>query len=233
MPESTMRWRSFNEKKPYLMCAVFSLVLVGFAVGFLFEKLAQSKQTALDNIQPTLQQAQEKANRMDQAYGKEKAAKAEAAQIAEWMQDRYYWGDVLSAMRLALIRSENDVQKKLSAEKPGVQAGIWIEQMTTMATANGMSQTPVGPSTEAQGTGQPTNPNTFTLVCRAISLQAVDPSANSDMAYAVQNELQASTYFDPGNTLLAGNISPDDANKTFTFGVNVALTNAPQIMPQQ
>jgi hypothetical protein len=29
-----------------------------------------------------------------------------------------------------LIRSEDDVKKKLSAQRPGVEAGIWIEQMT-------------------------------------------------------------------------------------------------------
>src|SRR5579872_7283261 len=43
MPESTVRWRTFNEKKPYFTATVFSLVAVAFAVGFLFEKLAKSK----------------------------------------------------------------------------------------------------------------------------------------------------------------------------------------------
>jgi hypothetical protein len=151
------------------------------------------------------------------------------------MQAQYYWGDVLAETRMALIRAENDVVKKLSAEKPGVEAGIWIEQMTTIPTGLGMAgipgQMPPGmpgmpPGGMAMGTTQTTN--SITLVCRAVSLQDVDPSANSDMAYAVQNELQASKYFDPKGTALAGNISPDDANRTFTFGVNLALTNPPQ-----
>ncbi len=47
------------------------------------------------------------------------------------MQQRYYWGDFLAEMRRALIRSEDDVEKKLSAQKPGVEVGIWIEQMTS------------------------------------------------------------------------------------------------------
>ena len=59
------------------------------------------------------------------------------------------------------------------------------------------------------------------------------PKLTSEIAYAVQNELQASKYFDPKGTALAGNISPDDANRTFTFGVNLALTNPPQFtLPQ-
>src|SRR5262249_436636 len=32
MPDSTLRWRAFNEKKPYFMATVYSLVLVAFAV---------------------------------------------------------------------------------------------------------------------------------------------------------------------------------------------------------
>ena len=34
MPDSTLRWQSFNQKKPYLIATVVSLVLVTFAVGF-------------------------------------------------------------------------------------------------------------------------------------------------------------------------------------------------------
>ena len=34
MPDSTLRWQAFNEKKPYFMATLFSLVLVAFAVDF-------------------------------------------------------------------------------------------------------------------------------------------------------------------------------------------------------
>src|SRR5271170_2228677 len=44
MPESTLRWQALNQKKPYLVATVFSLVLVTFAIGFLFQELAASKQ---------------------------------------------------------------------------------------------------------------------------------------------------------------------------------------------
>jgi hypothetical protein len=134
-------------------------------------------------------------------------------------------------MRLALIQAEFDVEKKLSAEKPGVQSGIWIEQMTTLGTGGS------GPNTQANMTpgamnnstpGTIQSGNTILLVCRAVSLQNVDASANSDMAYAVENELQASKYFDPKTTALAGNISPDDPDGTFTFGINVTLSTPPQ-----
>jgi type IV pilus assembly protein PilM len=228
MPESTVRWRNFNEKKPYLLCTVFSLVLVGFAVGFLFQELAESKVSEMNKIAPELEKANAKVDKMKHAYGQEQQAQKEADQISAWMENRYYWADVLAATREALIRAENDTQKKLSADKPDVQAGIWIEQMTTMGgvLVPGMANQQAMQNNSQMGTTQ--GGNTVTVTCRAVSLQAVDASANSGMAYAVQNELQACKYFDPKATTLAGNISPDEADGTFTFGVNVTLLNPPQ-----
>src|SRR5713226_7358548 len=43
MPESTLRWQAFNQKKPYFIATVFSLVLVVAAMGLLFDKLADVK----------------------------------------------------------------------------------------------------------------------------------------------------------------------------------------------
>src|SRR5882672_3952499 len=40
MPESTLSWVQFNQKKPYFIATVFSLVLVVFASSLLFKKLA-------------------------------------------------------------------------------------------------------------------------------------------------------------------------------------------------
>src|SRR6266849_7031310 len=52
MPDSTLRWQAFNQKKPYFMATVFSLVLVAGAVGFLFQKLAESKESAVKDLEP-------------------------------------------------------------------------------------------------------------------------------------------------------------------------------------
>src|SRR5579872_2126505 len=43
MPDSTLNWIQFNQKKPYFIATVFSLVLVVFSSGWLFSKLAKSK----------------------------------------------------------------------------------------------------------------------------------------------------------------------------------------------
>src|SRR5437899_6490386 len=40
MPESTLKWQRFNQKKPYFMATVFSLVAVVAAMGCIFTELA-------------------------------------------------------------------------------------------------------------------------------------------------------------------------------------------------
>jgi len=151
MPDSTLRWQSFNQKKPYLIATVVSLVLVTFAVGFLFEKLAGNKEAEIARLEPQVNELSNKSERFKQAYARLQQTQKEADQIAAYMQDRFYWGDFLAEMRGALIRSEYETEKKLSAQKPGVEAGIWIEQITTSdaLNANGanamMGMPPPGP----------------------------------------------------------------------------------------
>ncbi len=233
MPESTLRWQAFNERKPYFMVTVFSLVVVAFAVGFLFEKLAQAKEKEIQDLQPEVEQIQAKFESFNRVYSKLQVTQAEAGQITAWMEDRYYWGDVLAQLRGALIRSEDDIKKKLSAQKPGVEAGIWIEQLSsdpnlgalsTGTPGRGNMPQPAGAS-DANGAGQPADGSVITLVCRAVNLTSVDPSANSEIAYAVENELKACPIFDPKTTQLTGQITPDDVSGTFTFGVTVTLLN--------
>ena len=255
MPESTLRWQSFNQKKPYLIASVFSLVLVLFAIGFLFQKLAANKEAEAANLDPKVQELNNKSTNFKSAYGKLQKAQKEADQITTWMQQRYYWGDFLADMRRALLRSEDSIKKKLSAQKPNVEAGIWIETLTADSNLGGMSaaaggapppmpmpggfperipmrpgdmpQPPMEATPQAGAVAGQANTNTITMICRAVSLTSVDPAANSAIAYAVESEIKNSPFVDPKATSLVGNIVPDDVTGTFTFTVNVAPTNLP------
>ena len=260
MPESTLRWQAFNERKPYFIATVFSVVLVAFAVGFLYEKLAQTKEADISDLEPKLAQIQAKSDSFSKVYGKLQTAQKEAGQVTTWMEQRYYWGDVLAQMRGALIRSEADIKKKLSVQRPGIEAGVWIEQFTSDPNLGnavvqqitdpyrqnpypqpypqpyperGPQPYPPQPGPEQ---GVPASPGTgttngvITLVCRAVNLTSVDPSANSEIAFEVERELKSATnYFDPKTTSLTGQMTTDEASGTFTFGLTVGLVNPLQL----
>src|ERR1035437_470912 len=128
MPESTLRWQSFNQKKPFFIATVFSLVLVILAMGFLFERLAGVKTAVLDKVKGDVGPEQTKEVKFKKGYADLKKTQEEVDQVVSWMRDRYYWADVLSELRQVLIRVEQTTKSKLRTD-----AGVWIEQYITAA----------------------------------------------------------------------------------------------------
>ena len=128
MPESTLRWQSFNQKKPYLIATVFSLVLVVFASGWLFGKLAEVKQgeiTKLEDGKDGIPALQAKAEKFRKAYHQDLAkARSQANQVADWIEARFFWVDTCRAMRAAFIAAEAKTKAKI-----GRDTGVWIESM--------------------------------------------------------------------------------------------------------
>jgi hypothetical protein len=61
------------------------------------------------------------------------------------------------------------------------------------------------------------------LICRGVSLSAVNPSANVDIAYTLEAELKADPMVDPVGTKLQPQINVDETTGTFTFGIVLAL----------
>src|SRR5437016_828748 len=50
MPKSSLKRQQFNQKKPYLMAAVFCLILVVFAYGWFYGQVADRKKAALEEL---------------------------------------------------------------------------------------------------------------------------------------------------------------------------------------
>jgi hypothetical protein len=129
IPESTRRMQSFGEKKPYLIAAVFSLVAVVGAMGLLFQNLANVKEDELQkNVLPKLDPLRQREVEFNNQYRALNATTNELHQLAGWMTGRYYWGDVLSEIRAALVRTERECKEK----KLGVETGVWVEQFLTV-----------------------------------------------------------------------------------------------------
>ena len=282
MPDSTLRWQSFNQKKPYFIATVFSLVIMSFAVGYLFERLAGVKKDQQVKLEETIKPLQKNEVTFKKEYGQLKKAQQDLEQITTWMDDRYYWAEILKELRLVLIRAEDVAKKKL-----GTDTGIWIEKMESMTPATSAEADasappqarpmyergpmtpeqiafakryglPAGPryapppppsaevapappppvapppegaspgtalgATDAATPGATNEIAKVTLLCRAVSLAYVAPNADPTIAYAVQNELRASTnLFDPKETKLGEQMNPDQNQDTNTFTFNVTL----------
>lgn len=128
MPDSTLRWQSFNQKKPYFLATLGSLVLMALAVGFLFDKLAVVKKDELEKIQPLIDQLKAKENSFAKVNGELKRTKEKLEQESLWLEERFFWADILRELRGALIQAEDMTRRKF-----GHDTGVWIETMNSLA----------------------------------------------------------------------------------------------------
>src|SRR6266705_1849555 len=94
MPDSTLKWQAFNQKKPYFIATVFSLVIMSFAVGYLFERLAWVKREQQVKLDEQIKPLQQKEIQFNKVYGELKKTQQDLEQITTWMEDRYYWAEI-------------------------------------------------------------------------------------------------------------------------------------------
>jgi type IV pilus assembly protein PilM len=229
MPDSTLRWQSFNQKKPYLIATVVSMVLVTFAVGFLFQKLADNKRTEIDRLEPQVETLSHKMDTFKGAYAKMQASKKNAEQVATWMQRRYYWGDFLGELRRSLIRSEEDVRKKVSAQKSGVDVGIWVEQLTPPGGgANGGAT--AGAATPTQPMGYPQGMQRYmsSRYANMAAQQAPPPAADSSAAAGPNTN--AITLLCRAVSLKL-TVDPSANNKDIAYVVRDQIAASPMVNP--
>jgi type IV pilus assembly protein PilM len=126
MPESTLKWQSFNQKKPYLIATVFSLVAVVAAIGLLFKQLASAKQGALDKVHPEVENQERQAQKLTTATTDLKKTQRDVDQFVTWLNDRNYWPAVMTELRNALLTVEREKEGTLHTP-----TGIWIESFVT------------------------------------------------------------------------------------------------------
>src|SRR6185369_344875 len=120
----------------YFIATVLTLVLGIAAMGYLFNSLAEVKSGEYAKVHPDVEAAQRRSESMKREYGTNlKKAQQEVNQVVEWMDDRFYWADVFSELRAALIRAEDATRSKFHTD-----TGIWIEEFISASAKEGEQQ---------------------------------------------------------------------------------------------
>lgn len=250
MPKSSLKRQEFNQKKPYLVASVFCLILVVFAFGWFYERVADEKQKALDQLKPKVDQLKRDDQKTKDGVAALKRIQGEADNYFEWMEDRFYWASLLTTLRDSLIAVEDKKEKEFNTK-----TGVWIEKFTPVVPVGYlMASAPAGmftqmaaqpaaapAATPPPGRGQRggaaraasarasaggTNQiDTVLLTCRSVNLTSVKSDANTVLAEALAEELRSRTnQFVADGTKVTGDIAGGDVtNLTFTFQVTVKL----------
>jgi type IV pilus assembly protein PilM len=160
MPDSTLNWVQFNQKKPYFIATVFSLVLVVILSSFVFNKLTEINRQELVKLTQDIEPLQTRQQQFIKAQADLKKAHQDAAQFAGWIDQRYYWADILTELHNVLVQVEATTGGKLHTP-----TGVWIERFITtqpsaddLAAAGASSGFPnqfTPPGGDAPGAGPP------------------------------------------------------------------------------
>src|SRR6059036_1277742 len=127
MPKSSLKRQQFNQKKPYFIATVFSLVAVVLAYGWFYAKVADIKRDSLARINEKVEPLKQKETELQVEYDKLQKLNRESGQLTEWMEQRFFWPDVLTELRRLLMAAEAN-RKQVMA---GTENGVWIERFTS------------------------------------------------------------------------------------------------------
>jgi hypothetical protein len=249
MPESTRKWRAFNEKKPFLIATVFTMVAVVAVLGLLFSQLADVKAAKLAAITPKVTAMTAKDQEFSRAKSDLDAQMKQLDQLGALTADRYYWADTIPDFSKVLMHVEEVTSNKWHAAVGGTPAvGVWIDQFATPAAPDGAvdqqyanSGNPsVGmamekmieekynvpvPAADAGAAPAAPSPGVSTVFVVFRAVKGPNDSLNSELMYALLDALKASPAVDPKLTQQGDKVISDDPSSpyTFTFAVKVAL----------
>jgi hypothetical protein len=270
LPKSSLKRQQFDQKKPYLLASLFSLVGVVAALGFFARSVGNDKESALNQIVEKVEPLQSKEQQLNSANATLKKAEEEASYYRDWLHAKFRWVDLFGELRNALLAAEE------KAKPPGVDVGIWVESMrmgdvvkefadsqeapaeeeqkpasfgmspelmkryglipTTPVAAegdggdgSGGDAAPAAASAKKKKSGSTNEVSEISLVFRAVNLANLSPTNNLHITASVEQELRASPLFDPENTRLGKQPTPEEGAPTFTFEMTLGLKNPIQL----
>jgi type IV pilus assembly protein PilM len=125
VPKSIRKRQMFEQKKPYFIAAIFSLVLAVFAYGWFYDRIAAVKAASLQEIGQEVAPLKRYEDQLVRHENAIKRSQAEIEAYTEWTRQRMFWGDLLTELRLILMRTEQAVGQG------GMEAGVWIHALAT------------------------------------------------------------------------------------------------------
>ncbi len=122
LPKSSLKKQQFEQKKPYFLVSLFSLVVVVAGLGFFSQQVADDKDNALKQIADKVEPLSGKEQQLKAAEGNLKKIEGDAAAYKGWIGGKHRWVEMLAELRRALIAAEEKAKPA-----PDVDVGVWIE----------------------------------------------------------------------------------------------------------
>lgn len=233
LPPKHIRKQEFNQKKPFIVAAVYSLALGAFCFLYVESKIFEVKRQEYELLDSRYVPLVSNQQRLDRELKNLEEVKERALLAKSVIEDRNFWHRLLPELRSALIDTENEGKNLFKNE-----TGIWIERMLTemppppqQASSGDPSSPPPAPATGGTPstrsglslTNMPAITNIIITV-RGVDMSKYDPSGNAKMAFTLLSRLHTMTgFFDTNGTVFRGTLSSD--TNSFVTEINLRLKN--------
>ncbi|GEM_PF-133398 len=124
VPKSIRKRQQFDQKKPYFIAAIFSLVAVVFAISWFYDRVAAVQAEALDKINKELEPLQRYETELKTHEARIRKIQDEIKEFEGWGKQRLFWPDLLTQVRSSLLQIEQGARTRM-----GIDAGVWIESL--------------------------------------------------------------------------------------------------------
>ncbi len=225
LPPSYLKRQEFNQKKPYIIAALYSLVIGAFSFIIVEGKVLEVKRAELDYLDSRYTPLNQNKDRLSRELKNLEEVKQGALIAMSVAEGRNFWQTLLPELRNVLIETENEGKNLFK-----VDTGIWIEKMLTEVPPPPQPSTlPMDPSVPPPPAGTPSTSITnipaitnIILMVRGVDMTKSDPSGNPKMAYSFLSKLHLRTnLFDTNGTVFRGTLVSD--TNSFTTEVNIRL----------
>ncbi len=152
LPKSSIKRQQFEQKKPYFLASLFSLVVVVAGLGFFSRQVADDKESALAQIVSKVEPLGAKEGQLNGAIASLKKSEADAAQLRDWLIAKHRWVELFGELRRALLAAEE------RSKPPGADVGIWIESFKMGAIAK-----EIGDAAQEETPEEEAKPQGFTM----------------------------------------------------------------------
>src|SRR5947207_10701120 len=106
MPKSSVKQQQWRQKQPYVIASVFCLILIVFAFGWFYDRVAAVKTRALDSLRSKVEPMRSSEQAMQVEIDRLRGVQNQLEQYTGWVEDRVYWATVLTKLKEALQTAE-------------------------------------------------------------------------------------------------------------------------------
>lgn len=122
VPKTAIKRQQFNQKKPWLVAAVLSVIAIVFVLGLFNGKMAAMAREAVEDVNRRTGPIASVDSQISSENRKLTKSKTELEEIGKILGQRFFWGDLVSEIRDILMQTEQEGKAAL-----GVETGVWIE----------------------------------------------------------------------------------------------------------